>query len=136
MDIVDIDGDNSDSEDNDVYDKSSNNNNVKDNEINEVEIIKLTDEKEQTYLDNLLDSNMNLDGFIDDSIFDEDKSSKLKMIKLDTNLENNLETREEKVSLSKMRVDELRTLAVTNNKIDNESAQKMKKNELLKLIKE
>ena len=131
------DSDDSDSEDDDVYDKSSkNNNNIKDDGINELEIIKLTDEKDQTYLDDLLDSNMNLDGFIDDSIFDEDKSRKLKMIKLDTNLENNLETREEKVSLSKMRVDELRTLAVTNNKIDNESAQKMKKNELLKLIKE
>ena len=131
------DSDDSDSEDDDVYDKSSkNNNNIKDDGINELEIIKLTDEKDQTYLDDLLDSNMNLDGFIDDSIFDEDKSRKLKMIKLDTNLEKNLETREEKVSLSKMRVDELRTLAVTNNKIDNESAQKMKKNELLKLIKE
>jgi hypothetical protein len=33
-----------------------------------------------------------------------------------------------------MRIDDLRTLAVTKNLLDNESAQKMKKNDLVKLL--
>jgi hypothetical protein len=51
-------------------------------------------------------------------------------------LENNFETTQkvEKRNYSKMRIDDLRTLAVTKNLLDNESAQKMKKNDLVKLL--
>lgn len=40
----------------------------------------------------------------------------------------------EKRNFSKMRVDELRVLVVTKNLIDNENAQQMKKNDLVKLL--
>ena len=35
-----------------------------------------------------------------------------------------------------MKVDELRSLAVAKNLIDNDSSQKMKKNELIRMIQE
>ena len=39
-----------------------------------------------------------------------------------------------KKNYSKMRVDDLKTIAVTRNLIDNETAQKMKKADLIKII--
>ena len=39
-----------------------------------------------------------------------------------------------KKNYSKMKVDDLKTIAVTRNLIDNEAAQKMKKADLIKLI--
>ena len=39
-----------------------------------------------------------------------------------------------KKNYSKMKVDDLKTIAVTRNLIDNETAQKMKKADLIKLI--
>ena len=39
-----------------------------------------------------------------------------------------------KKNYSKMKVDDLKTIAVTRNLIDNETAQKMKKAELIKII--
>ena len=64
--------------------------------------------------------------------FDEDLGNSSKVI----TLENNLETTQkvEKKNYSKMRIDDLRTLVVTKNILDNESAQKMKKNDLVKLL--
>ena len=41
---------------------------------------------------------------------------------------------EEKKGFSKMKVDDLRSLAVTKNLIDNEASQKMKKSDLIKLL--
>lgn len=51
-------------------------------------------------------------------------------------LENNLETiqKVEKRNYSKMRIDDLRMLVVTKNIMDNDSAQKMKKNDLVKIL--
>ena len=66
------------------------------------------------------------------SNLDEDLENSSKVI----TLENNFETTQkvEKRNYSKMRIDDLRTLAVTKNLLDNESAQKMKKNDLVKLL--
>jgi len=63
---------------------------------------------------------------------DEDLEKSSKVI----TLENNFETTQkvEKRNYSKMRIDDLRTLAVTKNLLENESAQKMKKNDLVKLL--
>lgn len=51
-------------------------------------------------------------------------------------LENNLETiqKVEKKNYSKMKIDDLRTLVVTKNILDNDEALKLKKNELVKLL--
>ena len=63
---------------------------------------------------------------------DEDLEKSSKVI----TLENNFETTQkvEKKNYSKMRIDDLRTLVVTKNLLDNDSAQKMKKNDLVKLL--
>ena len=64
--------------------------------------------------------------------FDEDLGNSSKVI----TLENNLETTQkvEKKNYSKMKIDDLRTLVVTRNMLDNDSALKLKKNELVKLL--
>ena len=64
--------------------------------------------------------------------FDEDLGNSSKVI----TLENNLETTQkvEKKNYSKMKIDDLRTLVVTKNMLDNDSALKLKKNELVKLL--
>jgi hypothetical protein len=51
-------------------------------------------------------------------------------------LENNLETiqKVEKKNYSKMKIDDLRTLVVTKNILDNDEALKLKKNESVKLL--
>jgi hypothetical protein len=66
------------------------------------------------------------------SDFNEDLEINSKVI----TLENNSETTQkvEKKNYSKMRIDELRTLVVTKNILDNEEALKLKKNELVKLL--
>ena len=68
--------------------------------------------------------------------FDEDLDKNSKIITLENNLENNLEISQkvEKKNYSKMRIDDLRTLVVTRNMLDNDSALKLKKNELVKLL--
>ena len=64
--------------------------------------------------------------------FDEDLGNSSKVI----TLENNLETTQkvEKKNYSKMKIDDLRTLVVKKNMLDNDSALKLKKNELVKLL--
>jgi hypothetical protein len=64
--------------------------------------------------------------------FDKDLENNSKVI----TLENSLETiqKVEKKNYSKMRIDDLRSLVVTKNILDNDSAQKMKKNDLVKLL--
>ena len=64
--------------------------------------------------------------------FDEDLGNSSKVI----TLENTLETTQkvEKKNYSKMKIDDLRTLVVTKNMLDNDSALKLKKNELVKLL--
>ena len=66
------------------------------------------------------------------SDFNEDLEINSKVI----TLENNSETTQkvEKKNYSKMRIDELRTLVVTKNILDNDEALKLKKNELVKLL--
>ena len=64
--------------------------------------------------------------------FNEDLGNSSKVITLETNLETTQKV--EKKNYSKMKIDDLRTLVVTKNMLDNESALKLKKNELVKLL--
>ena len=62
-----------------------------------------------------------------------------KIINLENNDQNNDENNEnntgkERKNYSKMRVDDLKSLVVTKNILDNESAQKMKKSDLVTLL--
>ena len=105
----------------------TNENRKEDTELVEVSNLSYLNSEEDIFIKNLpilLDN------------FDEDLDKNSKIITLENNLENNLEISQkvEKKNYSKMRIDDLRTLVVTKNILDNESAQKMKKNDLVKLL--
>ena len=51
----------------------------------------------------------------------------------DTNVDN-INTSTNRKNYSKMKVDDLKTIAVTRNLIDNETAQKTKKADLIKIL--
>ena len=51
-----------------------------------------------------------------------------------SNLE--LDDKPEKMNLNKMKVEDLRNLAIKNNKESDENIQKLKKNDLIKLLKD
>ena len=85
---------------------------------------------------------------LDDDIVDS-STKKINILEIDENInindnENNNENSNEntneisnenkKRNLNKMNVSDLKTLVVAENLIDNENAQKLKKNELLKLL--
>ena len=91
-------------------------------EVNEQTISSFDDE---TFLKNLP---INLDSFTLDNT-----NSNPKIINLENIQDTNDKTGERK-NYSKMKVDDLKTLVVTKNLIDNESAQKMKKSDLVKLL--
>jgi hypothetical protein len=91
-------------------------------EVNEQTISSFDDE---TFLKNLP---INLDSFTLDNT-----NSNPKIINLENIQETNDKTGERK-NYSKMKVDDLKTLVVTKNLIDNENAQKMKKSDLVKLL--
>jgi hypothetical protein len=91
-------------------------------EVNEQTISSFDDE---TFLKNLP---INLDSFTLDNT-----NSNPKIINLENIQDTNHKTGERK-NYSKMKVDDLKTLVVTKNLIDNESAQKMKKSDLVKLL--
>ena len=72
---------------------------------------------------------------LDNSIFDDDLEINSKIIKMDvSNLE--LDDKPEKMNLNKMKVEDLRNLAIKNNKESDENIQKLKKNDLIKLLKD
>jgi hypothetical protein len=91
-------------------------------EVNEQTISSFDDE---TFLKNLP---INLDSFTLDNT-----NSNPKIINLENIQDTNDKTGERK-NYSKMKVDDLKTLVVTKNLIDNENAQKMKKSDLVKLL--
>ena len=91
-------------------------------EVNEQTISTLDDE---TFFKNLP---INLDSFTLDNT-----NSDPKIINLENIQDTNDKTGERK-NYSKMKVDDLKTLVVTKNLIDNENAQKMKKSDLVKLL--
>jgi hypothetical protein len=91
-------------------------------EVNKQTISSFDDE---TFLKNLP---INLDSFTLDNT-----NSNPKIINLENIQDTNDKTGERK-NYSKMKVDDLKTLVVTKNLIDNESAQKMKKSDLVKLL--
>jgi len=91
-------------------------------EVNEQTISSFDDE---TFFKNLP---INLDSFTLDNT-----NSNPKIINLENIQDTNDKTGERK-NYSKMKVDDLKTLVVTKNLIDNESAQKMKKSDLVKLL--
>ena len=73
---------------------------------------------------------MELDDINNDN--DNDTSKLINIIHDDISLNTTFD----KTNYSKMKVDELRSLAVAKNLIDNDSSQKMKKNELIRMIQE
>ena len=91
-------------------------------EVNEQTISSFDDE---TFLKNLP---INLDSFTLDNT-----NSDPKIINLENIQDSNTNTGERK-NYSKMKVDDLKTLVVTKNLTDNETAQKMKKSDLVKLL--
>ena len=91
-------------------------------ELNDQTIASIDDE---TFLKNLP---INLDSFTLDNTNNEPK-----IINLENIQDSNTHTGERK-NYSKMKVDDLKTLVVTKNLTDNESAQKMKKSDLVKLL--
>ena len=106
---------------NQVYSKTSENNNIELVEVSATSNYLNSDE--DIFIKNLPIILTN---------FDEDLGNSSKVI----TLENNLETTQkvEKKNYSKMKIDDLRTLVVTKNMLDNDSALKLKKNELVKLL--
>jgi hypothetical protein len=63
----------------------------------------------------------------------DDTNNNPKIITLE-NIDNSNDKTSERKNYSKMKVDDLKTLVVTKNLIDNETAQKMKKSDLVKLL--
>ena len=61
---------------------------------------------------------------------------KLDSKKLELDLSEELKNNTEKKNFSRMKVDDLRILAVTKNLTDNEKAQQMKKSDLVKLLQD
>ena len=121
----DDDSDNSDDSDDNIIDDI-------DNKNNSIQI-SYDDDK---YLENLVDETKNFDEeILDNSIFDDDFEINSKIIKMDvSNLE--LDDKPEKMNLNKMKVEDLRNLAIKNNKESDENIQKLKKNDLIKLLKD
>ena len=108
--------------------KSEQENNIKDlGDFEEIDLTKqsFSNNDDETFIKNLP---INLD------TFNIDLNNKSKIVNLN-NIENEaLETNVTKKNYSKMKVDDLKTIAVTRNLIDNESAQKMKKADLVKIL--
>jgi hypothetical protein len=104
--------------------------NIKDlGDFEEIDLAKPTfsNTDDETFIKNLP---INLD------TFNIDLKTDSKIINLN-NLENEADTTETNVTkknYSKMKVDDLKTIAVTRNLLDNESAQKMKKADLIKIL--
>ena len=71
---------------------------------------------------------INLDSFTLDNTTNDPKIITLE------NIENSSDKTGERKNYSKMKVDDLKTLVVTRNLTDNETAQKMKKSDLVKLL--
>ena len=119
-----LDDKSDDSDDNIVDDIDNKNNSIQ---------ISYDDDK---YLENLVDETKNFDEeILDNSIFDDDFEINSKIIKMDvSNLE--LDDKPEKMNLNKMKVEDLRNLAIKNNKESDENIQKLKKNDLIKLLKD
>ena len=61
---------------------------------------------------------------------------KLDSKKLELDLKEEIKNNNEKKNFSRMKVDDLRILAVTKNLTDNEKAQQMKKSDLVKLLQD
>ena len=133
----DIDDDDiDDDEDNDDIDDDEENNDdenkKKENDNKKLIYENISDE----YLENLVDGSKNLEEeVLDDSIFDDDNFDlNSKLIKLD---ESNLEVeKSEKMNLNKMKVEDLRNLVIKSNKEPIENIQKLKKSDLIKLLKD
>ena len=66
--------------------------------------------------------------------FNIDINNKSKIINLESDDQANEISVKERKNYSKMKVDDLKSLIVTKNILDNESAQKMKKSDLVKLL--
>jgi hypothetical protein len=132
----DDDDDEHDNDDDDIKKNKSENLTIINNEVEDLEDLTSSENIEvneqtissfddETFLKNLP---INLDSFTLDNT-----NSNPKIINLENIQDTNDKTGERK-NYSKMKVDNLKILVVTKNLIDNESAQKMKKSDLVKLL--
>jgi len=140
----DEDDDDDDDDDEDDDDDKNNTESLKisNNKLEELE--ELEDLEDLKSFENIEVSNQTISS-IDDETFFKNLPINLDSFTLDNtnsdpkiiNLENIQDTNDktgERKNYSKMKVDDLKTLVVTKNLIDNESAQKMKKSDLVKLL--
>ena len=140
----DDDDDDEDDEDEDDDDDKNNTESLKisNNKLEELE--ELEDLEDLKSFENIEVSNQTISS-IDDETFFKNLPINLDSFTLDNtnsdpkiiNLENIQDTNDktgERKNYSKMKVDDLKTLVVTKNLIDNENAQKMKKSDLVKLL--
>jgi hypothetical protein len=123
--------------------KSELENNIKDlGDFEEIDLNKpfFSNNDDETFIKNLP---INLDTFNID-LNTNSKIINLNNLDQDTNVDTNVDANEDSTSsnntntnrknYSKMKVDDLKTIAVTRNLIDNETAQKTKKADLIKIL--
>lgn len=145
----DEDDDSDDDSDDDDDDNENGDDNIKKLDITSFEIednglqIESIDNKSNTLEDDFLNNlPINLDNLNIASISMESKLINLGNDEERTDIDNDENNDNESVSIvgefkkgfSKMKVDDLRTLVVTKNLTDNDNSQKMKKNDLIKML--
>jgi hypothetical protein len=125
-----------DSEENEESDESDNDENEDNDSENEDNEDKMNEKKNATKAEDDFLNNIP----IDLETLNMNVQSKLVNLNLDMDfdlgLDNEKSFAQEKRNFSKMKVDELKSLVVTKNLMDNDNAQKMKKNDLVKLLQE
>ena len=125
-----------DSEENEESDESDNDENEDNDSENEDNEDKMNEKKNATKAEDDFLNNIP----IDLETLNMNVQSKLVNLNLDMDFDLGLDDdksfAQEKRNFSKMKVDELKSLVVTKNLMDNDNAQKMKKNDLVKLLQE
>jgi hypothetical protein len=124
------------SEESEESDNESEESDSEENEDNDVNEDKMNEKKNATKAEDDFLNNIP----IDLETLNMNVQSKLVNLNLDMDfdlgLDNEKSFAQEKRNFSKMKVDELKSLVVTKNLMDNDNAQKMKKNDLVKLLQE
>ena len=135
-----VSDDESEESDSDSESDNESNNDSEDsdseNEDNDVNEDKMNEKKNATKAEDDFLNNIP----IDLETLNMNVQSKLGNLNLDMDFDLGLDDEksfaQEKRNFSKMKVDELKSLVVTKNLMDNDNAQKMKKNDLVKLLQE
>ena len=118
------------------HEETINEENINEESNNEESVNEDSDNEESINTDKLVIHNKISDEKDNDELFIENLPIVInKEAKLINILENN-DTNNEKKNYSKMKVDDLRSLVVTKNLTDNENALKLKKTELIDMLKQ